>query len=133
MEHCVFAAEADDAEGNVLYDGGGGLSVYLISVDQGILEEGGNGVDVVFGHFSDVFEEEGEGFQDSVLDVELGDAVLVHKGGEDGEGRAGFGDDADGDGGTDAGLTLLDAEVVEEGGEDVLGTDGFGDEAYNRY
>ena len=129
MEHGVLAAEPHDAEGDVLDDACGCLAVHLVAVDEGVFQERGNGVDVVLGHFADVLEEEGEGFEDAVLHVELGDAVFVHEGREDGEGGAGFGDNADGDRGADSTLAFLDAEVVEEGGEDVLGSDGFGDEA----
>lgn len=56
VDHGVFAAEADDAEGDVFDDAGGGLAVDLVAVDEGVFEEGDDGVDVVFAHFGDVFE-----------------------------------------------------------------------------
>ncbi len=108
---------------------GGGLAVDLVAVDEGVLEEGGDGVDVVLGHLANVLEEEGEGLEHTVLHVELGHAVLVHERGQDGEGRARLGDDADGHGRVDARLALLHAQVVEQGGEHVLRADGLGDEA----
>lgn len=103
--------------------------MHLIAVDEGVFEEGGDSVDVVFCHFANVFEEKGEGFEHTILDVEFWNAVFVHQGGEDGEWSAGFGDDTDSDSSTDARLTLLDSEVIEEGRKDVLGPNGFGYEA----
>lgn len=129
MHHRVLAAQAHHAERHVLDHAGGGLAMHLVAVDEGVLEEGRDGVDVVLCHFANVLEEEGERLEHAVLDVELGDAVLVHERGEHGEGGAGLGDDADGDGGADAGLPLLHAQVVEQRGQHVLGADGLGDEA----
>ena len=103
--------------------------MHLIAVDEGVFEEGGDSVYVVFCHFADVLEEEGERFENAVLDVKFGDTVFVHQGGEYGKGSAGFRDDADGDGSADAGLALLDSEVIEKGGENVLRADSFGNEA----
>lgn len=103
----------------------------LVTVDQGVFEEGRHGVDIVFGHLADVFEEEGEGFEDTVLDVEFGDAVLVHQSRQNGEGRTSFSHNTDGDGCTDTRLALLDPQVVEESREDILWTNSFGNKSYS--
>ena len=38
----------------------------LVAIDEGVFQQGGYGVDVVFGHFANIFEEEGEGFEDTL-------------------------------------------------------------------
>jgi len=151
VDEGVLAAEAEHAQAHVGEDGHGGLAVHQVAVHERVLEQRRHRVDVVLAHLADVLEHEGERLEHAVLHVELwqgetervsqreregergrtptGHAVLVHEAGQDGEGRAGLGDDGDGDGGADAVLALLDLEVVEEGGEDVVGADGLGDVA----
>ena len=55
------------------------LSVYEITVHEGVFEEGSDGVNVILPHLSNVFEQEGERLQHSVLYVQFGDAVFVHE------------------------------------------------------
>mmetsp|Transcript_11071 Transcript_11071/g.44852 ORF Transcript_11071/g.44852 Transcript_11071/m.44852 type:complete len:373 (+) Transcript_11071:170-1288(+) len=129
VDEGVLAAEAGDAEREVLDRRRGGLAVDEVTVHEGVLEERRHGVDVVLAHLADVLEEEGERLEDAVLDVELGNAVLVHERGEHGERRARLGDDADRDSRADAVLALLDLEVVEQRVEHVLRAYRLGDVA----
>lgn len=85
----------------------------LVTVDQGVFEEGRYGVDIVLGHLADVFEEEGKGFEDTVLDIEFGDAVFVHQSRQNSEGRTRFSHNTNGDCGTYTRLAFLDPQVVE--------------------
>jgi hypothetical protein len=128
MEHSVFATETDNTKGDMLDYCGSGLSVDLVTVDKGILQQWGNGVDIVLGHLADVFEQEGQGLKDTVLHVKFWYAVFVHQGWKDCEWSTSFGDNTNGNRCTDTGLTLLDSQVVQESGENVLGSNGFGNE-----
>jgi hypothetical protein len=58
MDHSVLAAQTYDAKGDVFNDCGRSLAVDLVAVDEGVFEEGRDGVDVVLAHFADVLEEE---------------------------------------------------------------------------
>mmetsp|Transcript_11483 Transcript_11483/g.22235 ORF Transcript_11483/g.22235 Transcript_11483/m.22235 type:complete len:601 (-) Transcript_11483:2097-3899(-) len=127
--HRVLEAEADGAERHVFDGGARRLPVDEVAVHQRVLEQRHHRVDVVATHLANVLEEEGERLEDAVLDVELGDAVLVEQSGEHSEGRARLGDDGDGDGGADAVLPLLHLEVVQQRSEHVLRPDGLGDVA----
>ena len=127
MNESVFASEAEDSQSHVFDGGAGGLPMDEITVHQRVFEQRDDGVDVILAHFSDVFEEEGERFENAVLDVQLGNSIFVHESREDGERRTGLGDDSDGDRRTDAVLSLLDLQVVEKCGEDVVRTDRFSD------
>lgn len=128
MNYCVFVVEVDYVESDVFNDGGGGLMMDLIMVDECVFEEGCNGVDIVFSYFIDVFEEEGQRFEYIVLDVEFWYVVFVYQSREDGEGCVSFCNDIDSDGGVDMRLMFLYVEVVKECGENVLRIDCFGDE-----
>ena len=64
-------AKAVDAVGDVGAGEDGRLAVDEVAVDEGILEKGRDGVDVVLAHLADVFEKEGEGLEHAVLDIEL--------------------------------------------------------------
>mmetsp|Transcript_11357 Transcript_11357/g.20623 ORF Transcript_11357/g.20623 Transcript_11357/m.20623 type:complete len:664 (+) Transcript_11357:201-2192(+) len=127
VDAALFAAEAGDSEGEVPDGGAGGLPVDVVPVHQGVLEEGCDGEDVVLAHFSDVLAHEAHRLQHSVLDVELGDPVLIHDGGQDGEGPAALRDDSDGDRRADSVLPVLDLQVVDESVQNILGSDGLGD------
>ena len=69
----------NNAKGNVLDDARRCLTVDLITVDEGVFEQGCHGVDVVFGHLADILKEKGERLEDTVLNVEFWNAVLVHQ------------------------------------------------------
>lgn len=92
-------------------------------VHESVLQQRRHGVDVVFAHLSDVFEQEGEGLEHAVLHIQLGHAVFIHERGQHGERRAGLCHDGDGHGGADSVLALLDLQVVEQSGQDVVGAD----------
>ena len=87
VHHRVFAAEAGDAEGQVLDDDAGGLSVDEVAVGQGVLEHGDDGVGVVRRLLADVLEDERERLQTAGTDVEFRRAVLVQDGGDTRESR----------------------------------------------
>lgn len=72
MHHGVLAAQPDDAESNVLDDGGSSLPMDLIAINQRVFEERRDRVNVVLGHFANVFEKKGERFKNTILDIELG-------------------------------------------------------------
>mmetsp|Transcript_40604 Transcript_40604/g.62474 ORF Transcript_40604/g.62474 Transcript_40604/m.62474 type:complete len:214 (-) Transcript_40604:895-1536(-) len=120
MRKRVLAAEAKDAEGEVLGDGGCRLTVHEVAVHKSVFEEGGHGVHVVLAHLADVLEQEGQRLEHAVLDVELGEAVLVEEGGEDGEGAAGLSHDGDRNGRAHPVLPLLHLEVIQQHGQHIL-------------
>ena len=107
------AAEANDAKRQMLHYAHCSLPVDGVSVHQAVFEQGHDGAYVVFAHLADVLEHERQGLEHAVLDVHVGGSVLVHEGGEHGEGAAGLRDDGDGDGSAHAILALLDLEIVE--------------------
>ena len=91
-----------------------------IPVHQRIFQQWGDCVDIVLAHLPDVLEEKGERFQNSVLDVQFRNTVLVHESRDDGEGGAGFCNDGNGYCGADTILPLLDLEIVEESSQHIL-------------
>ncbi len=54
----LFVTETRYADRQVLDDGGSGLTVDVVSVGQGVFQKTDHGVNVVFGHFADVFKNE---------------------------------------------------------------------------
>eukprot|EP00053_Salpingoeca_punica_P017422 m.167819 g.167819 ORF g.167819 m.167819 type:complete len:1096 (+) comp17202_c1_seq2:150-3437(+) len=125
----VLASKAKDAEGHVLDGGAGRLAVHQVAVHQGVLQQWGDGVDVVLAHLADVFEHEGERLEHAVLHVELRHAVLVHERRQNSEGRARLGHNGNGDGGADTVLPLLHLEVVQQRGKHILRADRLGNVA----
>ena len=91
-----------------------------IPVHQRIFQQRGDCVDIVLAHLPDVLEEKGERFQNSVLDIQFRNTVLVHESRDDGKGGAGFCDDGNGYCGADTILPLLDLEIVEESSQHIL-------------
>ena len=87
---------------------------------EGVDEEGTDGVDVVFRHFPDILEHKAEGFENAVLDVQLGHAVLVHQGGKNREGRTRLRHDGDGYRRTHSVLPLLHLQVVQQRRQHVV-------------
>ena len=77
VEHCVLAVEASNAEGEVLNDDAGRLTMDKVAVREGVLEHRDHRVDVVRGLWADVLEDECKGLQTARADVELGGTVLV--------------------------------------------------------
>ena len=98
-----------------------------VAIHESVFEDGNAGVDVVAGGLADVFEHERHGFEHAVLHVHLGQTVLVHERRENGERRAGLGDNRDGDGGAESVLSLLDLQIVEQRVHHVLRTQRFRD------
>mmetsp|Transcript_9934 Transcript_9934/g.17038 ORF Transcript_9934/g.17038 Transcript_9934/m.17038 type:complete len:221 (-) Transcript_9934:402-1064(-) len=127
MDERVLTPEASDAEGEVLDGAGGGLPVHEVAVHESVLQQGGDGVDVVLAHLADVLEEEGQRLEHAVLHVELRHAVLVHERGEHGEGRARLRHDGDGHRCAHAVLPLLHLQVVQQRRQHVLRADSLGD------
>mmetsp|Transcript_85338 Transcript_85338/g.241568 ORF Transcript_85338/g.241568 Transcript_85338/m.241568 type:complete len:278 (+) Transcript_85338:126-959(+) len=125
----VLAAKALDAQRQVLDRPRGRLPVDQVPIHERVLEDGGDGVDVVLAHLADVLEHEAQALEDTVLHVQLRHAVLVHQRGQHRERAARLGDDGDGHRGADAQLALLDLQVVQQGAEHVVGSDGLGDVA----
>lgn len=82
-----------DSESDVFDDRARGLTMNGVSLGESVLEESGDGVDIVLGHLSDILEDERERLQASVSDVQLGRSVLVQYGRDGGEGPTGLGDD----------------------------------------
>mmetsp|Transcript_45842 Transcript_45842/g.81937 ORF Transcript_45842/g.81937 Transcript_45842/m.81937 type:complete len:859 (-) Transcript_45842:1570-4146(-) len=115
----ILTAERKGPQRHVFDSGAGGLPVDQVAVHEGILQQGADSIDVVLAHLTNVLEQEGHGLEDPILDVELGHTVLVHEGGDDGEGGARFGHNGNGDGGAHAVLTLLHLQVVQQGGQHV--------------
>lgn len=86
MREGIFVAHTSHTNGQVLDDRTCRLSMNVITVGQGVFKETDHRVNVVFGHFSNVFENESEGFETTVSDVELGCTVLVQDSRDTGEG-----------------------------------------------
>mmetsp|Transcript_47908 Transcript_47908/g.101821 ORF Transcript_47908/g.101821 Transcript_47908/m.101821 type:complete len:232 (-) Transcript_47908:2403-3098(-) len=127
VDQRILAAEAGDAEGQVLDGRASRLAVNRVAIHEGVLKEGGDSVDVVLAHLTDVLEHEAQRLEDAVLDVELRDAVLIHERRQDREGSARLGHDRHRHGRAHPHLPILHLEVVEQRVEHVLGPDGLGD------
>ena len=82
-----------DSQSDVLDDRTGRLTMNSVPLGKSVLEESGDGVDVVLGHLSDVLEDERESFEATVSDVEFGSSVLVEDSGDGGERSTGLGND----------------------------------------
>jgi hypothetical protein len=52
--------------------------------------------------------------ENTILHIELGHPVLIHKSRKNSEGSAGLSNNGDGNGGTDTVLTLLNLQVVKK-------------------
>ena len=46
--------------------------MHQVPVHQRIFQQGRHSIDVVLAHLADVFKEEGQGFQNTVLNIQLG-------------------------------------------------------------
>mmetsp|Transcript_22144 Transcript_22144/g.59274 ORF Transcript_22144/g.59274 Transcript_22144/m.59274 type:complete len:407 (+) Transcript_22144:133-1353(+) len=123
----VLAAKALDAQRQVLDRPRGRLPVDQVPIHERVLEDGGDGVDVVLAHLADVLEHEAQALEDTVLHVQLRHAVLVHQRGQYREGATRLGNDGDGHCGADAQLTLLNLEIVQQGAEHIVRSNGLGD------
>ena len=96
------------------------MTSHDLPVHQSIFEQGCHSVDVILSHLPNVFKEKGERLEDAILDVQLRHTILIHEGGEDGKGGAGFSHNGNGDRGTHSHLSLLHLEVVQERCQYVL-------------
>mmetsp|Transcript_9557 Transcript_9557/g.28759 ORF Transcript_9557/g.28759 Transcript_9557/m.28759 type:complete len:603 (-) Transcript_9557:2583-4391(-) len=123
----ILAPQPCDTEGHVLHHGGGGLAVHQVAVHEGVLQQRRHRVDVVLPHLPDVLEQEAQRLQHPVLHIKLRHLVLVHEGGQHGEGGTSLGDNGDGDGGAHAVLPLLHLQVVQQRHQHVLRPDGLSD------
>ena len=77
VHHRVLAAEASNAEGEVLDDDAGCLAMDEVAVREGVLEHRDHRVDVVRGLWADVLEDECKRLQTTRAYVELGGTVFV--------------------------------------------------------
>lgn len=69
VQESIFTAETLNSESQVLDSGSCSLPVNKIPISESILKQRGYCINVIFGHFSDIFEHEGQTFQHSVLNV----------------------------------------------------------------
>ena len=94
-------------------------------VHQCVLQEGCDGVDVVFAHLSNVFKHEGEGFEHAILDIQLWHTVLIHQGWQHGERRTCLCHNGDSHCCAHTILTLLHLQVVQQCGQNIVGTESW--------
>lgn len=87
-----------------------------LPVHQGIFQEWSDSIDVIFTHLTDVLEQERQGLEDAVLDIQLRDPVLVHQGREDREWWARLGHDGNRYSRADTVLAFLHFEIVQQRG-----------------
>ncbi|KAG5619472.1 hypothetical protein H5410_019296 [Solanum commersonii] len=80
---------------------------------------------VKFAHFSEVLEKEGEGFQDTILDIKLRHTIFIHQGRQDCKGRTSFCNSSNCDSRTDTILTFLHLKIVQQCCEHILRSNGF--------
>lgn len=90
----ILVPKSSGPEREMLDDRSGRLAMNEVSVGEGVLEAGDDGVDVVLAHLANVLEEERHGLETTVANVELGRAILVENSGDAGEGSASLGDDS---------------------------------------
>ena len=90
------------------------MTSHDLPVHQSIFEQRCHSVDIILSHLANVFKEKGERLEDTILDVQLRHTILIHEGGEDGKGGAGFSYNGNGDCGAHSHLSLLHLEVVQE-------------------
>jgi len=114
MAKSVLATQTEHAQSHVLDSSTGCLTMDQVSIGQSVLKQGSHRVDVVFAHFTDVFEQERKRFEDTILHVEFWNSVLVHESRKHRERSAGFGHDGNSDGGTNSVLSFLDLVCFEE-------------------
>jgi hypothetical protein len=120
MNERIFTPEALNSQGEVLDGCCGSLPMDEIPISQGILQERCDGVDIVFGHLSDIFEHKGEAFQHTVLYIQLLDSVFVHQGRNCCEWTAAFRDYCNGHSRAHSKLPLLNFQVIQKRYQHVL-------------
>eukprot|EP00968_Pinguiococcus_pyrenoidosus_P024619 scaffold4871_cov260-Pinguiococcus_pyrenoidosus.AAC.6 len=126
MHQGILATQARDAQSDVLDRRHRRLPMHQVAVHERVLQQWHGGIDVVLAHLANVLEHERHRFQDAVLHVQVGDAVLVHQRRKDGERTARLRHDGNGHGGANAHLALLHLQVAEQGVQDILRPDGLG-------
>jgi hypothetical protein len=72
MGEGLLVAVTRNPEGKVLDNGRRRLPVDGVALGEGVLEHANDSIEVVLGHLADVLEDEGERFEATVADVELG-------------------------------------------------------------
>merc|ERR1711907_98095 len=97
--------------------------MHQISICKGILKQSCDCVNIVLGHFTNVLEHETEGLQNTVLDIELRDSILVHKSWNNCEWATSFSNNSDSDSRTNSALSLLDFKIVHQSVQDILRAD----------
>lgn len=113
MDKCIFATETLHSQSQMLGGRSGSLPVDQVPVSESILKQRSHCVNVIFGHFSNVLKHEGQTLQDTILDVQLLDPVLIHQGWQNCERTARLGNNSDGYCCADSQLSFLDFQVIE--------------------
>jgi hypothetical protein len=83
MCQAILTAKSHNPQGEMFHR----LSMNDIPINESIFQERDDCGDVIFRHLADVFKHEAQSLQNAILDIHIGDAVLIHESWEDSEGR----------------------------------------------
>ncbi len=89
-------------------------------VHQSIFKERSDGIDVVLPHLTNILKEEGKGLEDTILDIQLRNSILIHKGREDCEWGTSLGNNSYSHSCADSVLSLLNLEVIQQRGQYIV-------------
>mmetsp|Transcript_16350 Transcript_16350/g.54741 ORF Transcript_16350/g.54741 Transcript_16350/m.54741 type:complete len:351 (+) Transcript_16350:350-1402(+) len=129
MSQGILASKSVHTQGKVLYHSARSLPVHQVTIHKGVFKKWGNSIDIILAHLSDVLEKERQRFQNSVLDIELGQTILIQQRREDSERSASLSNDSNCNRCTHTILPFLYLQIVEKNSQHVLRANGFGDVA----
>ena len=73
-------------------------------------------------HLTNVLKHKTKSLEHTVLDVKLGDTILVHQGRQYSKGSTSFGNNCNGNSGTNTHLPVLYFQIVQQSMQDILRT-----------